>query len=317
MDVLVFGAGSLGTLVGALLARAHDVTLVGRDPHVSRVREGGVRVSGAVEARTAPAATTKYDGSAADLAVVAVKSFDTAAAADALGAGSFEVVCSLQNGLAEETLAARLDAPVLAGTATYGARLVEPGHVECTGVGRVVLGARSGGTDPRAERVGKAFRDAGIETLVASDMPRRLWEKLAVNAGVNAVTALARVENGALTDDPGRELARRATRETARVARAEGVSLSNRRALSALDEVVTATEANRSSMLQDVDDEKRTEVDAINGTVVERAERHRLDVPTNRTLAALLRTWEVGRGVRKAGGGSVPPESTSRGESRQ
>ncbi|MDS0296006.1 ketopantoate reductase family protein [Halogeometricum luteum] len=306
MDVLVFGAGSLGTLVGALLARAHDVTLVGRDPHVAAVREGGVRVSGAVDAHTAPAATTEYDGSPADVAVVTVKSFDTAAAADALAGGSFEAVLSLQNGFVEETLAARLDAPVLAGTATYGARLLDPGRVACTGVGRVALGARRGGIDPHAERVGKAFRDAGIETLVAADMPRRRWEKLAVNAGINAATALARVENGALTDDPGRELARRAARETARVARAEGVSLPNRRALSALDEVVEATSDNRSSTLQDVDDEKRTEVDAINGAVVERGERHRLDVPTNRTLADLLRTWEAGRGVREAVEASAP-----------
>ncbi|ELZ30877.1 2-dehydropantoate 2-reductase [Halogeometricum pallidum JCM 14848] len=299
MDVLVFGAGSLGTLAGALLARAHHVTLVGRDPHVSRVREEGVRVSGAVEARTTPAATTEYDGSDADLVVVTVKSFDTSAAADALATGAFDAALSLQNGLVEDELAARLDAPVLAGTATYGARLVEPGHVECTGVGRVVLGARGGGTDPRAERVGKTFRDAGIETLVAADMPRRRWEKLAVNAGINAVTALARVENGALADDPGRTLARRAARETARVARAEGIPLSNRRALTSLAEVVDATAANRSSTLQDVDAGTRTEVDAINGAVVERGEKHRLDVPTNRTLADLLRTWEAGRGVRE------------------
>jgi hypothetical protein len=110
MDVLVFGAGSLGTLVGALLARVHDVTLVGRNPHVSRVSEGGARVSGAIEAHTAPAATVEYDGSAADFAVVTVKSFDTAAAAEALAAGSFDAVLSLQNGLVEDELAARLDA---------------------------------------------------------------------------------------------------------------------------------------------------------------------------------------------------------------
>mgnify|MGYP006269233769 FL=1 len=298
MDVLVFGAGSLGTLVGALLARVHDVTLVGREPHVSRVAERGVRVSGAVEDRTRPDATTDGTGHSADLAVVTVKSFDTPPAADALATGSFDAVLSLQNGLTEGELAARLDAPVLAGTATYGARLRDPGHVECTGVGRVVLGARRGGTDPRAERAGKAFRDAGIETLVAADMPRRRWEKLAVNAGVNAVTALSRVENGALADGPGYELAHRAARETARVARAEGVSLSNRRARRALDEVVAATSANRSSMLQDVDAGRRTEVEAIHGVVVERAETHRLAAPTNRTLADLLRTWERGRGVR-------------------
>ncbi|MGQ4556561.1 2-dehydropantoate 2-reductase [Halobellus sp. GM3] len=297
MDILVFGAGSLGTLVGGLLARAHEVTLVGRDPHVSTVSEEGVRISGAVEAHTRPAATTESDGHDADIALVTVKAFDTETAAGALATGSFEAVCSLQNGLTEETLARGIDAPVLAGTATYGARLTEPGRVECTGVGRVVVGDRNGGTNPWAERLGKALRDAGVQTLVAADMPRRRWEKLAVNAGVNAVTALARVENGALENGAGSTVAHRAARETARVARAEGVQLPNRRAAAALDRVVDATAANRSSMLQDVDAGRRTEVDAINAEVVRRAERHRLvgDVPTNRTLTDLLRAWEAGR----------------------
>jgi 2-dehydropantoate 2-reductase len=298
MEILVFGAGSLGTLVGGLLARVHDVTLVGRDPHVSTVRTDGLRITGAETASTTPYATTDGDGLDADLAIVTVKSFDTAVAAETLATGSFDTVCSLQNGLTEETLAKTLDVPVLAGTATYGARLRGPGHVECTGVGRVVLGARTGGPDPHAERVGKAFRDGGLRTLVATDMPRRRWEKLAVNAGINAVTALARVENGALTEAPAFDVAHRAARETARVARAEGVKLTYRGARAALDDVVDATASNRSSMLQDVDADRRTEVDAIHGEVVRRAERHRLDVPTNRTLADLLRAWERGRGVR-------------------
>jgi 2-dehydropantoate 2-reductase len=298
MQILVFGAGSLGTLVGGLLARVHDVTLVGRDPHVSRVRTDGVRVVGEETAHTRPNAVTDAEGRAADLAVVTVKSFDTAAAAETLATGAYGAVLSLQNGLTEETLASRLDAPVLAGTATYGARLVEPGRVDCTGVGRVVLGARDGGTDPGAERVGKAFRDAGLRTLVATDMPRRRWEKLAVNAGINAVTALARVENGALASGPASDVAHRAARETVRVARAEGVPLTYRGARAALSAVVDATAANRSSMLQDVDAGRRTEAGAINGEVVDRADRRGVDVPTNRALADLLYAWEAGRGVR-------------------
>jgi 2-dehydropantoate 2-reductase len=298
MDIVVFGAGSLGSLLGGLLARVHEVTLVGRDPHVGRVRESGLRVTGELDAHVSPDAVTDGSDLAADVAVVTVKSFDTAAAADALATGAFDAVLSLQNGLTEELLTDRLDVPVLAGTATYGARLTEPGHVVCTGVGEVVLGGLDGGPAPVAERVGKAFRDAGIETLVASDMPRRRWEKLAVNAGINTVTALARVENGALADGDAADLAHTAARETARVARAEGVRLPNRVARDAIDTVVEQTAKNRSSMLQDVDAEKRTEVDAISGVVVDRAEKYGLDVPTNRTLAALLRSWEAARGLR-------------------
>ncbi|SFR89118.1 ketopantoate reductase [Halomicrobium zhouii] len=296
MNVVVFGAGSLGSLVGGLLAREHDVTLVGRDPHVSAVREGGLRVSGAFEFTTSPSATTSVPD-AADLAVVTVKAYDTPEAAAALVDCDLGSCLSLQNGMGNEaTLAAQLECPVLAGTCTYGARLAEPGHVACTGVGEVALGPREGGSSTVADEVGVAFDDAGIETVVADDVHRRLWEKLAVNAGINATTALARVENGALVDGPGGDVAAASAREVARVAREQGVDLSDEPVVSRVASVAADTAANRSSMLQDVDSGSRTEVDAINGYVVDAAAGEA--VPVNRTLTALVRAWERERGLR-------------------
>jgi len=153
--------------------------------------------------------------------VVTTKAYDTDAAARALATGEYDAVCSLQNGFTEERLVAALDPTVLAGTASYGARFIEPGRVTCTGVGEVVVGALSGATIP-AKRVGSAFDEAEIETTVATDMPRRRYEKLAVNAGINGPSALARLSNGATLDGPGGEAAREAAREVARVARADG-----------------------------------------------------------------------------------------------
>ncbi|ESP89580.1 ketopantoate reductase family protein [Candidatus Halobonum tyrrellensis] len=295
MNVVVFGAGSLGSLVGGLLARDpdHRVTLVGRAAHVERVRADGLRVSGELDATTRPEATTDGTGLRADLALVTVKAYDTASAAAALATGDVDLVCSLQNGLVEEVLEARLGDRVLAGTATYGAELVGPGHVRCTGVGAVRVGELDGGASERAERVARAFRAAGLDCTADAEMPRSRWEKLAVNAGVNAVTALARVDNGALRDPPGADLAARAARETARVARANGVDLADDRAVDALTEVVEATAANRSSMRQDVEAGRRTEADAINGAVADRGAAAGVETPVNRTLAALVRTWET------------------------
>lgn len=294
MDIVVFGAGSLGSLLGGLLAREHPVTLVGREPHVGAVRASGLRIDGAIEARVAPDARTTVPDRA-DLAVVTVKAYDTQAAADALADCDCEGVLSVQNGMGNEaTLADRLAAPVLAGTATYGAIQDEPGRVQCTGRGEVVLGPPAGGPSPLADRVGVAFDAAGIETTVATDMPRRMWEKLAVNAGINAATALARVPNGALADGPGATVARRAARETARTARRAGVDLADDAALAALEGVVAATADNESSMHRDVARDRRTEVDAINGYVADRGS----ETPVNDTLAALLRTWERERGLR-------------------
>ncbi|MFA9428192.1 ketopantoate reductase family protein [Natronorubrum sp. A-ect3] len=301
MEIVVFGAGSLGSLIGGALAsvRSNDVTLVARDPHASAVRESGLELRGELEATTTPNVTTDGRGLKAELAIVTVKAFDTAVAAETLATGSYDVVLSLQNGMGnEETLADALACPVLAGTASYGAILQEPGVVECTGIGDVVLGARMGGRSEPGDRIGDLFAAAGLETTIAEDMPRRLWEKLAVNAGINAITALTDTENGAVLEPPADALARAAARETARVARSCTVSLSNRAAIASMESVATDTAANTSSMRQDILTERRTEIDAINGYVVDRAAQQDLEVPTNRILTTLVRTWERGVGVR-------------------
>ena len=292
MHVVVFGAGSLGSLVGGLLARTHEVTLVGRGEHVRAVRADRLRVTGEYDLTVHPGARTDPPASA-DLVLVTVKTFDTAGAADALAdmdeAGA---VLSLQNGMGnEETLAAALPWPVLAGTTDFGAERTAPGVVRCNGVGEVVLGPPEGGESAAAERAGEAFCEAGLDTTVAGDMPRRLWTKLAVNAGINPVTALARVDNGAVLAEPLAGTARAAARETAEVAAAAGIDLDPGEAVAAMEGVARATAENISSMRQDVEAGRRTEVDAINGYVLGQAEQ---PVPVNRTLAALVGGWEAG-----------------------
>jgi len=303
MEVLVFGAGSLGSLLGGLLARAHDVTLVGREPHVSAVRGDSLRITGVETVDTHPAATTDATGATADLALVTVKAYDTEAAARVLATGDYGAVCSLQNGMGnEEILADTVDAPVLAGTVTYGAGLIDPGHVEWRGRGTITLGAWHPADDAAVvERVAAAFRAADLDAEAVGDVRRRLWEKLAVNAAINPVTALARVENGALTEEPLAGLARTAAVETAAVARAEGVDLADETAADAAATVARETARNRSSMLQDVTRGRRTEMDAINGYVTERAAATDRSVPVNRTLAELIRGWERGAGVEPSG----------------
>jgi 2-dehydropantoate 2-reductase len=289
MDITIVGAGSLGSLLGGFLARAHDVTLVGREPHVSAVTRDGLTVSGMQPFNVRPRATTAIPDST-DLAVVAVKSYDTSTVETQLADATVDACLSVQNGMGnEETLSSELDCPVLAGICTYGARRETPGTVTYTGEGTVTLGPRTGGESKISQRIGQAFEQAGIATEVSGSMPTKQWEKLAVNAAINAATALARVENGRLGEGPGWEIAREAASEVARVARTQGIELPDERALALTRQVITDTARNCSSMYQDVDAGNKTEIDAINGYVVEIAENA---VPVNRTLTDLIRTWE-------------------------
>lgn len=299
MEVVVFGAGSLGSLVGSLLDRTHDVTLVGREPHVSAVRVDGLRVSGAETFVAHPAATTDGTELEADLAVVTVKSFDTQSAAQDLATGAFEAALSLQNGMGnEDVLAEQLACPVLAGSTSHGAVLREPGLVEWTGRGDVAMGAWRPAETPVVERVAAAFDESGLSPRVVDDMRTELWLKLGVNTAINPITALVRAENGTVRAGPATELARAAARETARTARAEGVDVTDSDVVKRVEVVAEATAENRSSMLQDVTAGSRTEIDQLNGFVVDRAAEHDIDVPVNRVLSGLVRAWEADRGLR-------------------
>ncbi|MFC6988402.1 ketopantoate reductase family protein [Haloplanus sp. GCM10025708] len=299
MELVVFGAGSLGSLVGALLLRVHDVTLVGRDPHVSAIRDAGLRVRGVESFVARPAATTDGTGLSADLALVTVKSFDTGDAASDLDTGDVGAVLSLQNGMGNEAvLADALSCPVLAGTATYGAVSDAPGEVEWRGGGDVVLGPWTDDADAAASRARDAFASADVPTTLAGDVRRRLWEKLAVNAAINPVTALVAAPNRALTEGPASDLAPVVARECARVARSEGVDLDGASAIAAVERVARETAGNQSSMRRDLSAGRRTEIDAITGYVVERADVHGISVPVNRTLLSLVHAWERERGHR-------------------
>lgn len=293
MDICIFGAGSLGSLVGGLLAATNDVTLVGREEHVETIQNNGLQIQGTFD-RTVEVNAQTEPPVEGDLVIVTVKSFDTASAAESLAGTEYDAALSLQNGMGnEEILTTELDFPVLAGTCTYGARRTAPGVVECTGIGDVALGPPEGGTSELAESVGGALQPA-LAVTIADDMPRRLWAKLTVNAGINAVTALARIPNGEIADGPASDVARAAAQEASRAAESQGVSLGE-----PADEAVAVAEStaeNRSSMYQDVERGHRTEIDAINGYVVEHTNEA---VPVNATLTGLVRAWERGHGLRE------------------
>lgn len=299
MDVAVFGAGSLGSLLGGLLARQGEVTLVGRQAHMRAVAADGLRITGEYDRRPAVAATTDWGAvGAVDLALVTVKAYDTDAAAAALSEDPPSIVLTLQNGLGPaETLESRLPpaTTVLAGVTTMGARLSDAGVVRCTGRGRVDIGRPSGGPSAPAEQVATAFRAADISCEAVQDLPRRRWEKLAVNAGINPVTALAQVHNGAVTAEPLRPITVTAAREVGDVARENGIDLPEDMRDIVL-EVARGTGENESSMARDVRRGRRTEIDAITGSVLERADE--TPSPVNQVLYGLIAGYEIGADLR-------------------
>lgn len=311
MNVLVLGAGAIGSVLGARLAGpGREVLLVGRPEHVAAIEAGGLRVEGTGggtfrlrAASTVPPEPTFH------AFLVATKTFDLEPALEALGRAQAPAPTLLvQNGLGIEPKAR--EALRRAGWSEPGrwvvrcvqsipATFLGPGRVRAAGHGELVL--------PEPEYAGEAngaarflvdlLHDAGLEVRTTSHLAREIWKKVLVNAAINPVTALHGVPNGELLQGPLREEAVALLEEARSVAERSGAAFSPSEALGEFERVVRATATNRSSMLQDVERGRPTEVDAILGEVLRRGERLGLRLPA--TQAALRSV--LGRASRAPG----------------
>ncbi len=277
----------MATLVGGFLARAgHGLTLVGTwEAALRAIPRDGLRVEGwDGEFRAAADAVplgTKLPP--ADVVIVLVKAYATASVAGAAArAAEPGILATLQNGLGnrEALESAALGRPVVIGTTAAGALLTAPGRVRAH-LALTELGDDGAGG---AHRLAEMLVSAGLPARVVDEIDRVLWTKLAVNCAVNPLTALHRVQNGALLDSPAwREKLGRAAREVQAVAAALGIEIPTD-IVGHTEEIVRLTAGNRSSMLQDLERGVRTEVDAICGAVVREGRRLGVPTPVNEAL---------------------------------
>lgn len=303
--VLVVGPGAVGCLFASALIRAGiDTILLDHDEQRAHaLGTQGLQVEMPNGDCRLPARATCDATSVGpvDMTLLCVKTFDTQAAiAHALPALEHSrIVASLQNGVGNlEALGERMDARrIVAAVTAQGSTQIGVGHVRHAGEGITrVAPFRSEGI-ARAQRVQALFLAAGFQTETVANVDTLLWSKLVVNAAVNPVTALWELTNGGVLEQPdARDTAYAAAREAERVVRAAGIDLLFDNACEEVDRVCTVTRDNVSSMLQDIRRGRRTEIDAINGAVVERAGTLGIDTPVNRELIDRIRALEGASG---------------------
>ncbi|MBI0583001.1 MAG: 2-dehydropantoate 2-reductase [Methanomassiliicoccus sp.] len=294
MRITVFGAGAVGSLLGGMLSPAHDVVLVGRREHVDAVNAKGLRVRGTVEATYRPEAREAVDGlGTQDVVLITVKAYDTGNAVREVAplVGPHTMAVSVQNGLGNVEIMERAFGPrAIIAVPVLGVTYLGPGEVRLSGLKEVAVGSTSG-QHGMAIELGRVLSGSGIPARVTAQVRQEVWLKAVVNASVNPITALVRKENGCiLRQNELRELSRAACAEGARAAGACGVVPCAGDPFEKVMEVVRATAGNRSSMLQDVERGKRTEIDEINGALVRAGEERGVNMTVNRTLWSLVRS---------------------------
>lgn len=295
VQILVFGAGAIGSFLGGLLSKRQDVLLVARPDHVTAIRSRGLRISGKTSLIAHPAAATSIPANARpDFVFITTKAYDTANAMSALERFSDRsIFVTMQNGLGNAETIAKKARRVIAGTTTIGVMFVGPGEIRHAGIGDTTVGAWSHVGEEDLIRVRDVLAEAGIVAGITSDVRTELWKKLVVNASINPLAAIAGVTNGRLVRDKRLHSVMEAlNREAVAVAKAEGSKVDVEELRHRASLVAKRTASNRSSMLQDLERQRRTEIEAITGSIVRAASRHRIPVPLNEALYAVIRARE-------------------------
>jgi 2-dehydropantoate 2-reductase len=307
MRFAILGSGAVGGYFGAKLANTgQEVTFIARGAHLEAIRTRGLAIQSAklgdfVVRAPAESDTTRIGP--VDVAIVSVKAYDNVTALPMLKPliGPDTAVLTLQNGVdsADEVAAIVGEQHVLGGTTYVATALEGPGLIVQTGVHRSIIfgevfGDR-GRITPRVQSIADVLAAADIEVTPVADARAPIWDKFVYLAAFSGFTGASRLAIGHIWKYPHvREMFYAASREIAAIAKAEGVTISANCFETLEEYMANIPPTTRSSLLIDLEQGKRIEVEALQGAAVRRAAKHGLPVPIVSTLYALLKPWENG-----------------------
>ena len=289
--IFVLGAGAIGSFYGALLSRKNDVTLIGRRSHVEAINAKGLEISGDVQERFFVKAETKIKRiHPHSLILLTTKAHDSAKALTDTKSllKDNTVILILQNGLGNKELVEGIvgdKIEVLRGLVIVGAEFSEPGKIIFWN-GETILEQTE-----TSVKIAELFNESGLKTRVSNEFEREVWNKLVVNCVVNPLTAILRVRDNEIVTEALKEVRHGIIDECVRVGRAEGMVFEPD--LKGLIDKSILRYINFSSMCQDLMRGKRTEIDFLNGKIVELGRRHHVPTPINETLVSLIKSLEA------------------------
>lgn len=307
MRFAILGSGAVGGYFGARLAHSgQDVTFIARGAHLEAIRSRGLEVRssrlGDFTVR-APAESDTGRVGHVDVVLVAVKAYDNTTALPMLRplVNPETVVLTLQNGVdsVEEVAAIVGESHVLGGTTYVATALEGPGLIVQTGVHRsIIFGevfANRGHLTPRVARLADVLKAADIQVTPVADARVPIWDKFVYLVAFSGFTGAARLPIGFVWQSPlAQEMFYATSREVAAIAKAEGVTISANRFETLKEYMDNIPPSTRSSLLIDLEQGKRIEVEALQGAAIRRARGHGVPTPIISTLYSLLKPWEAG-----------------------
>ncbi|UVM41507.1 2-dehydropantoate 2-reductase [Pseudomonas sp. B21-017] len=301
MKIAIVGAGAMGGLFGARLALGgQEVSFVeASEATIAAIQRKGLQLvtPSATERVMVPIGRAKDFAGTFDLVVIFTKGFHTDIAIESVRhlVGPTTWALSVQNGLGNAELISKVVPAerIIVGMTNLPADLVEPGVVHSHGDGHINLWPWNGEDKSVARDIAETFQQAGLPCRADPEVQIAIWEKVAFNAALNSVCAITRQTVGGVGDsEHGRSLTAGVIRETVEVANALGVDAQASRVEHAVNHAFANHHQHKPSMLQDVEAKRKTEIDFINGAVVERANEQGIDTPVLSSLHSLVKLIE-------------------------
>jgi 2-dehydropantoate 2-reductase len=292
MQIIVLGAGAIGSLYGAKLAAAHDVLLIARPQHVAAINARGLRIEG-IESQTVRvlAATTVSHIAADALILLTTKVTASAAALGPLAPlvrDNTTILC-LQNGLGSEQIArGALEGRglVLRGITQFGAIFETPGAIKYMAAGYTVLEQHE-----RSDAIAGVLNAAELSCRISPNIAAEVWHKTVFNCVVNPITAILGCEVGGIANPQLDPLKQLVIDECVSVAATQGVTFD----IDFMREItgVFGPSRNIVSMLQDLRRGHPTEIDYMNGAVAALGAGHGVPCPVNRALTDIIKAMKA------------------------
>ncbi|MCW4053054.1 MAG: 2-dehydropantoate 2-reductase [Candidatus Bathyarchaeota archaeon] len=288
-EVFILGAGAIGSIFGAFLSDKTNVTLIGSRLHVEAIRACGLQLTGDIDQSFSLTAETGISRIPRNsLVIVTTKTYDTAHAItgikDMLKDDSILMV--LQNGLGNKAIVRAIvgeQIEVLRGITMMASEFSSPGRIRFWKGETIVEKGKA------SDSIELLFNMCGLKTRVSDNIEQDVWSKLILNCVVNPLTTLFQVSNPKIISDNLQWVRHRVLEECLSIARAEGVEIKT--SLEKIDQKILKY-TNFSSMSQDIRKRKRTEIEFLNGKIVELGRKHRIQTPVNQTLTCLIKFLE-------------------------
>lgn len=289
MKLLVAGPGAIGLLFGTKLKKSgNEVTYLAGSNEAKEELEKGVVLKNKENLEDKPRVLTELEGENFDFVLITVKAYKIREVVPQLSRAKFKAILVLSNGMGYEEDLTVFGKKVIYGVTEMGATRFSRREIELRGRGKTYIGI----TSPFSLKIGEILEGAGFEIELADSINSIRLGKLFINSIINPITAVFRVRNGEIIENKYlRELAIKLAEEDEKLRDRLGLELPYAKIEDKLFEVVEKTSENLSSMLQDIEWKRKTEIDYITGYILRLGEEE-LSLPLNRAFYLLVKALE-------------------------